>query len=382
MNRREFLKRTLAAGISTIIPFSQNVHAEDYHFDLYGDYYGPITYEQYEEMKSNSSRLSLDDIISGGSESRQALIAKLSNGATMMRHATNLKPNLIRAHAETRAQYNINQGDINEIDKTIENLENLGLLDYLYSVSNDLAVDSDFYLSKISTESVADPFALSKAGAIGIAQVLPGTYQEMRDGTNGTMRRLKDNVPEDVLESLKERPLRDLLLITPEVAENIGIPLERESRYFSDLNLHLNVWLPYTITAMKHFDSFPGTGLPVYEALTRARTGLEVGALTALNFWLHTHSPVKNANIEYHNFDPGQAMADPAFPLVPQAPSSAYIRGQNGTHGTVERLVALSNEPYTVLEGMNWFDGMNTPAGRVYSAELLRKYEYLKSNQS
>ena len=179
------------------------------------------------------------------------------------------------------------------------------------------------------------------------------------------------------------RPLRDLLLLTPEIAQNMGIPLDNEAMWIREgVDKHLNIWLPYGIIAMREFGEFPGTGMPVYEALVNPRTGLEAGALTALNFWLHTYSPMKRANADYHNHDPGQGMVAPAYPLIPQAPASAYIRGQNGVHGTVSRMVEAADEPYSVIEGMGMFERMNTRAGNTYSAELLRKYEYLKSNQS
>ncbi|MFT4308972.1 MAG: hypothetical protein ACMXYL_00610 [Candidatus Woesearchaeota archaeon] len=388
MNRRDFLIKSgkaliaLSMGRALSSPHSSLFTWPDQD-EVAGTLYGP-----------SRKPPTIEDIVNGGSESRRELMDKLTDGPTLMRHATNLRANYIRAHAdyinEEREknpgkwlpQYNILQGDIDEIDLTLERLDRMGLTDFMKGTSIKTAIDPDFYLAKISTESVGDPYALSHAGAIGISQMLAGTYNDMRRHTNGMIRNIREQYPQETLDYLLERPLRDLLLVDSKMLESMGVPMDYDKRYIKDVKEYVDIWMPYSIIAMKEYGAFPGGSMHPYDALVNPSVGLEAGALTALNFWLTTYSATKDRNLVISSYDPGHALARPSFPLVPQAPASAYIRGQNGASNTMSRIVENAVEPYTILEGMKLFDDENTFSGNLYSSELMRKTEYLKRVQS
>jgi hypothetical protein len=391
MNRRASLhhiaKGVMGAALLLVAGTSRGFEYEG-RYDIYSD---------IPALSRSKAPYSLTDIVSGGSPERQYLMGRLEDPQTLMRYATNMRADFIRAYirnlrenstdnahpeSEVRTHYDITQGDIAEIDATLDRLDSMGLEGFLRGTCMKAAVDTDFMLAKISTESVGNPYAISGMGAIGISQIRAGTYNDMRRHTNGIISRLKTTLPEETVNDLVNRPLRDLMLLTPEIAHEMEIPLDYNSLYIKDAELHLNAWLPYGIVAMREFGEFPGTGMHAYDALVNPRIGIEAGALIALNFWLTTYSPTKQPNLEYSNYDPGHALARPSFPLVPQAPASAYLRGQNGVRGTVSRMLDSVEGPYSPVEGMALFERMNTIAGNVYSAELLRKYEYLKSTQS
>jgi hypothetical protein len=207
-------------------------------------------------------------------------------------------------------------------------------------IARTSGMDDRFLIAKIARESNGDPWA--NTGALGLTQVEPATYEDhvrwARQSVASNRAVLPNELYDEFIEG--ERPLRDALLFTPELAEREGLALEQ--RTIGSEEEYLDRWLPFGIMIEKHHaGAFPSQG-GAYESLLDPETNLEAGGLVSLSYLLRLNHVTKQAALPEAAYDPAQVLARSATP--PQALAAAFNGGDGRASGILRRAINAAEE--------------------------------------
>ena len=358
MDRRSFLKGCGVLALGTLLsPASARVT------DGWGDECIQTHPDDYQQrLVGAASGMTIDDFIEGGSDDRRSLFDKLENDQVLTRHLGNIHSlsseqpvgehykvvwtlrELVR-HTNPDAPHLYDESDMYGRDG-ISLDEALSIvtphLDRFAELSRRTGIDDRFMVAKIARESNGDLFA--DTGALGLTQVDPLTYADHVRWAGASVASNRAVLPEELYESFVsgERPLRDALLFTPEVASSMGLRLDQRSIGRSDQE-YLDRWLPFGIVVEKNHDGrFPAKG-GAYETLLTADTSITSGGLVALSYLLRLNHVSKNTMLPEFAYDPAQVLARSVTP--PEALAAAFNAGDGYATGRLSSALASTDDP-------------------------------------
>lgn len=217
-------------------------------------------------------------------------------------------------------------------------------------------IDDRFLVSKIARESNGDLYA--NTGALGLTQVMPATYSDHVQWARESVASNRAVLPADLYAQFVEgeRPLRDALLVTPDLAERAGFELSKRTIGRSDAE-YLDRWLPFGIVIEKHHTGrFPARG-GVYETLLTADTSITSGGLIALSYLLRLNHTTKQLLLPEFAYDPAQVLARSLTP--PDALAAAFNAGDGYAVGRLMDALIMSEPTVrSVREGYDAVDAL------------------------
>ena len=369
VDRRTLLRYALAVGLGSV---GSLVSARNEQHD-------PESIEEvlenYEESQHEDIDETLERLLDGGSSERQGFMKKAENDGVLVRHLGNIHSlgsstipseekkviwtlGALVEHTNPDVPRPYSFGEVMRGEVSLDDAVTLTSphLGRFADLAGSALIDDRFLVAKIARESNGDLYA--NTGALGLTQVMPATYSDHVRWARESVASNRAVLPADLYAQFVEgeRPLRDALLVTPDLAQRAGFELSKRTIGRSDAE-YLDRWLPFGIVIEKHHAGrFPARG-GVYETLLTADTSITSGGLIALSYLLRLNHTTKQLLLPEFAYDPAQVLARSLTP--PDALAAAFNAGDGYAVGRLMDALIMSEPTVrSVREGYDAVDAL------------------------
>lgn len=238
---------------------------------------------------------------------------------------------------------------------------------HLEEASKKTLIPEEYLTSIIVAESTGRVNARSHANALGLMQVWPATYSDLRRQATTDIDMIRKVFSEEEISSLKEKNWVEYLFMKPEefTSNTEGIQKFKEKYGFSDERLFKHR-IPFALTVMKEYDGkIPFNSSSGIRSLYDPQTNIHVGSLILLNHSLGLHA--YSAELQKDVFGDYSITNTLVFP---EALSGSYNGGLGRMRNVLGTAVASSKEMYDLSTGSEFFNRIARPETTAYAPKV------------